>query len=91
MITAEVQQVTTHNKTKEVEWEVQDEIRIVVEPWVEKANEANIALMRQEGAAEASSSTKEATMGQDLICQAHMDCLITLMMDKLLYLVPRFQ
>ena len=65
-ITTQVQQVTTRSQTKATEWEVQDDIRKVVEAWVDKANEANIDRMHQDTAIEATSShTEDATMGEN--------------------------
>ena len=58
--------MTTCNQSKAAEWEVQDDIRKVVEAWVDKANEANIDRMHQDTAIEATSShTEDATMGED--------------------------
>ena len=42
MIIVEVQEVTTRSQAKASNWEVQDHIRIAVNTWVEKANEANV-------------------------------------------------
>ena len=54
-ITTEVHQGTAQSKAKVLDWEVQDKICKAAKVWVEKANEANIDHMRQDGATEASS------------------------------------
>ena len=38
---AEVQQVTTRSKTKQPDWEAQEEIRKVTKVWIKKTNSAN--------------------------------------------------
>ena len=45
---ADVQQVRVRNKVKNTDWAEQDEIRKAAQAGVEKANEANVELMRHE-------------------------------------------
>ena len=49
MVTAkvtEVQQVTTRSKGKAAEWEAQEAIRKQAAQWIQKANEQNVAEIR---------------------------------------------
>ena len=45
MVAPEIQQVTTRNKGKQSEWEVQDVVRKAAKEWVEEANKNNISRM----------------------------------------------
>ena len=73
-----------------MDWVVQDEIRKAAQAWVEKANVANKERMRQESANN-SLPMEEDTLSPDPIWQALADCEITMTMEKLLRLVPRFR
>ena len=48
MVTAEVRQVMTRGKTKQLEWETQEAIQKAAKEWVEKANNNNVDRMLQE-------------------------------------------
>ena len=69
---------------------MQDEIHKVAQAWVEKANAATTERMRQESANK-SLPVEEDTLSPDPIWQALADCEITMTMEKLLRLVPRFR
>ena len=84
-ITVEVQQVTTRQHAKNAEW-----TRKAAQAWVEKENAANAERMKQESA-NANLRTEENALSPDPIWQALADCEITMTMDKLLRLVPRFR
>ena len=89
-IMAEVQQVTTWQHAKNKKWAEQDKIRKAAQAWVEKANAVNAERMKQESM-NASLQTNDNVLAPDPIWQALADCEITLTMDKLLRLVPRFR
>ena len=63
--TVEVEQVTTWQQAKNVDWAVQDEIRKAAQAWVEKANAANMERMRQESTNN-SLPMEEDTLSPDL-------------------------
>ena len=48
MITTEVQQVTTRNKAKQSEWDIQEVVWKAAKEWVEEANNNNVTRMLQE-------------------------------------------
>ena len=48
MVSPAIQQVTTRSKTKQSEWEVQEDVRKAAKEWVEQANKNNVARMMQE-------------------------------------------
>ena len=48
MVALEIQQVTTRNKGKQSEWEVQDVVRKAAKEWVEEANKNNVSRMLQD-------------------------------------------
>ena len=50
LVTIEVQQVTTRSKTKQLEWDIQEEVLKVAKERVEEANDNNVARMMQESA-----------------------------------------
>ena len=90
-ITTEVQQVTTHRKAKTTESAEQDKIHEAVRAWVEMTNEANVRCMHHElTTITAAAHEQDTTPAANPICQTIVDCEITLTMDKLLNLVPRF-
>ena len=45
---ANIQQVTTRSKGKMVEWEAQKDIQKQATQWIEKANERNVAEVREQ-------------------------------------------
>ena len=89
-ITAEVQQVTTRQQTKTADWAAQDEVRRQAQAWVEKANATNTERMRKESA-NTMELVEDEGPAPDPIWQALAGCEITLTMEKLLQLVPRFR
>ena len=48
MVSPAIQQVTTRNKTKQSEWEVQEAVWKAAKEWVEEANKNNASRMLQE-------------------------------------------
>ena len=47
-IMADVQQVTTCNKTQSTQWQIQDEVRQAAKEWIDKANQTNVDRMHTE-------------------------------------------
>ena len=90
MITAEVQQVTTRQQTKNVDWAAQDEIRKTAQAWVEKVNAPNTERMQEESTQQLS-PLEEDLGSPDPVWQALAGCAVTITMEKLLQLVPRFR
>ena len=75
---------------KNVDWAVEDEIRKTTQPWVKKANAANTERMRQESA-NSVGLLEEDIISPDPIWQGLARYEITLTMENLLQLVPRFR
>ena len=66
MVTAEVQQVTTHSKAKQSEWDVQEAVRKVGKEWVEEANNNNVTRMLQESNAPNVTSDKSRSRQEEV-------------------------
>ena len=64
----EVQQVTTRNKAKNMNWAEQDEIRKAAKVWVEKANDANVERMQQEFG-DTATHVQDMALAPDPICK----------------------
>ena len=90
MVTAEVtdvQQVMTRSKGKAAEWEAQEAIRKQEAQWIKKANEQNVAEIRDQNTPREEEITE---LVENPTWQALQDCQIVLPLARLLQLVPRF-
>ena len=77
MVTTEVHQVTSHNKTKQSKWDIQEAIRKVVKESVEEANNNNVARMLQESTTLNLTSDKEVptdTLEEDVTWKVLAGC-----------------
>ena len=82
-ISADIQQVTTRQQVKNVDWVVEDELRRTAKAWVDKENAANAERMRQESAQQFG-PIEEDLGSPDPVWQALAGCEVTLTMEKLL-------
>ena len=82
----DVQQVTTRSKAKTTEWETQEAIRKHATEWVQKANERNVADLREQ----IKLLEPVETTDEDPTWQALQECQIILPLRQLLQLVPQF-
>ena len=90
MVTAEVtdvQQVTTRAKGKTTEWETQEAIRKQAVEWIQKANEWNVAELRQQ---RKPLDAPIETTDDDSTWHALQEWHIMLPLGSLLQLVPQF-
>ena len=67
----DVQQVTTQSKGKAAEWEAQEAIRKQAAQWIKKANEQNVAEIRDHNTPRAEEITQPE---ENLTWQALQDC-----------------
>ena len=88
-ITTDIKQVITRSQAKSIEWVEQEDIRKATQDWVEKANLANTERMWQEFA-NTTAEREDTVVTPDPVWLALVDYEITMTMDKLLRLVPRF-
>ena len=98
MVVPEVQQVTTHNKAKKSEWEVQEVERKAAKEWVEEANNNNVAQMLQQSSLSIDKtdnrlverSVPTMTPEDEESWKVLEDCQVSLPLPRLLKLVPWF-
>ena len=90
MITAEVQQVTTRSKAQQTQW-----VRQAAKEWIEKTNNTNFDPMNTEMkdiTIGASTSSKPIDLlDDDPTWQALTSCEVSMPLNKLLHLLPRFK
>ena len=77
----------TRSKGKATEWEAQEAIRKQAAQWIKKANEQNVAEIRDQHTPKEEEITEPV---ENPTWQALQDCQIVLPLARLLQLVPRF-
>ena len=92
---ADVEQVTTRSKTQTTQWKIQDEVRQAANEWIENANKTNVDWMHTE-MQDITIGAPRPTQPYDSIeddqwWDALTNSRISLPLDKLLQLIPRFE
>ena len=92
MVIPEVQQVTTRSKSKQSEWEIQEEVRKAAKEWVDEANQSNVNRMLQDNNIDQNIVVQQSlgNKEQEETWKLLADCQVSLPLTGLLKLVPRF-